>query len=63
MKRFLKWDRMGKLKRPCDNPTSAVLNTLKFYNILRCNVIKKRVTVILVVMSAEPMVLATETEI
>ena len=33
VKRFQKWDRIGKPRRPCDNPSWAVLNTLKFENI------------------------------
>ena len=30
VKRFEKWDRVGKPSRPRDNPSEAVLNTLKF---------------------------------
>ena len=41
VKRFQKWDRMGKLRRPCGSPSLAVPNTL---NILRCDDIMKRVT-------------------
>jgi len=30
VKRFQKWDRMRNPRRPFDNPSSAVLNTMKF---------------------------------
>jgi len=46
VKRSQEWNRMGKLRRPCDNPSKRVLNILKFTNFLRCDVIKKRVAVI-----------------
>ena len=43
MKCFQEWHRMRKPKRPSDNHSQAVLNTVKFCDILRGNVIKKRV--------------------
>ena len=43
VKRFQKWNRMEKPMRLCDNLSQAVLKTLKFWNISRCYVIKKRV--------------------
>ena len=55
---------MRKPMRSCNNLSKAVLNTGKSCNIIRCDVIKKRVEVInLVATNAVAMVLATEREI